>query len=85
MYLEAVDLTTRHWPDITNQVAYIATQIAKEIGMSPQNIENIAISSMLHDIGGLSLADRLATLKFNWEAEGIHEKIAASSSSLSLS
>ncbi|MBI3592669.1 MAG: HD domain-containing protein [Nitrospirae bacterium] len=54
-------------PAVTNhhlRVAIIASEIAKEIGLDRQEINDIFLASTIHDIGAFSLRDRLATLEF---------------------
>jgi len=70
-------------PLVTNhqkQVAYIALRIAEELGLSLEERTQIVLAGELHDIGFLSLKDRMAFLDFEFETEGIfnHEKIGYS-------
>ena len=70
-------------PLVTNhqkQVAYIALRIAEELGLSQEERTQIVLAGELHDIGFLSLKDRMAFLDFEFETEGIfnHEKIGYS-------
>lgn len=61
------DTTDLISPAITNhhkEVAYIALSLAKEIGLSSNRQNNILIGSALHDIGALSLRDKLDVLEF---------------------
>jgi HD-GYP domain-containing protein (c-di-GMP phosphodiesterase class II) len=51
-------------------VAYIAFGIAKELGFSHKERKNILLAGALHDLGGLSLTDRVRVLDF--EAKDPH-------------
>lgn len=46
------------------RVAIIASEIARQYGVSHNEIANIFLASTLHDIGAFSLKDRLTTLDF---------------------
>ena len=64
---EAVDLVS---PDLNNhhkQVAYIAYNIAKEMHMTDEEIQDIVLASILHDIGAFTCEDRYKVVyaKFN--------------------
>jgi len=57
-------------PKIANhhlRVAIIASEIAKEFGLSQQEISNIFLASTIHDIGAFSLKERLNIIKFEIE------------------
>ncbi|MBA1336601.1 MAG: hypothetical protein HPY66_3036 [Firmicutes bacterium] len=68
---KAIDLIS---PDVANhqlQVSYIALALGTEIAL-PSKIKNdVVIAGALHDIGALSLKNRLSTLAF--EIENPHE------------
>jgi HD-GYP domain-containing protein (c-di-GMP phosphodiesterase class II) len=62
-------------PAVTNhhmRVAIIASEIAREFGISRQEIADIFLASTLHDIGAFSLKDRLATLEFEVKTPYLH-------------
>ncbi len=62
-------------PAMTNhhmRVAIIASEIAKEFGVSRQEIVDIFLASTLHDIGAFSLKDRLTTLEFEVKNPQLH-------------
>lgn len=65
-------------PDVVNhhkQVAYIALNIAGELKLSAEQTNNIVMAAALHDIGAISLKDRLSTLCFEMEAPHRHAEL----------
>ena len=61
---EAMDLVNRALVNHHRQVCYIAYCIGKELGLKRDELRHLAIAGALHDIGGLSLEDRLGILEF---------------------
>jgi HD-GYP domain-containing protein (c-di-GMP phosphodiesterase class II) len=55
------------------RVAYIALNIALEMKLSNEEIQDIAIASMLHDIGAFSTAERLRILNVDWCEDGMDQ------------
>lgn len=53
----AIDLMDPHIADHHTIVAYIASQLANELGLPQQTKYNIVLAGLLHDIGMLSLPD----------------------------
>ncbi|SEW33272.1 HD-GYP domain-containing protein [[Clostridium] fimetarium] len=49
--------TSRH----QKKVAYLASEIAKEIGLSKEQVESIYISGLLHDIGKMGIPSEILT------------------------
>ncbi|SDK75288.1 HD-GYP domain-containing protein [Natronincola ferrireducens] len=71
----AVDLIS---PDLYNhqkQVAYIASCIGKELNLPSINTNNLIIAGLLHDVGGLTLKDRLEALAFEAQNPYRHAEI----------
>lgn len=65
---KAVDLIS---PVVANHhmhVAYIVLRMASELGLSIEEKRKLVIAGALHDVGALSLTDRLDTLQFELEA-----------------
>ncbi|HIE43217.1 MAG TPA: HD domain-containing protein [Candidatus Omnitrophica bacterium] len=61
---EAIDLIS---PEVVNhhkQVAYIAFSIGEELGLSIEEQNELVLAGVLHDIGALSLKERIETLQF---------------------
>ncbi len=71
---QAVDLVSPIIADHHRRVAHIAVSIAREMGLSPEKVRDLAIAGALHDVGGLSLAMRLDALQF--ECHNAHEHAA---------
>ncbi|CFX84627.1 HD domain [Syntrophomonas zehnderi OL-4] len=63
-FSEALDLISPVVANHHKQVAYIAFSIAQELNLPTQETMEIALAAGLHDIGALSLQERLDTLKF---------------------
>lgn len=63
----AVDLINPILHNHHKQVAYIAYHLAKEVALEEKKHNDLLIASLLHDIGGLTLEDRLSTLQFEAE------------------
>ncbi|SFH69769.1 HD domain-containing protein [Tindallia magadiensis] len=57
------------------QVAYISWHIGKEIGLSPEKMNELYAASVLHDIGGLSMKERLNLLSFELINPHLHGEI----------
>lgn len=64
---EATDLVSPALTDHHKQVAYISLCLGKELGLSPENISQLVIAGAFHDIGALSLKERLDALQFELE------------------
>ncbi|MGM0470656.1 MAG: HD-GYP domain-containing protein [Bacillota bacterium] len=61
---DAMDLVSTVVNGHHKRVAYIATTIAKEFGLSAEEQRHITIAGALHDVGAFSLQDRLNALEF---------------------
>ena len=68
----AIDLVSKELVDHHKQVAYIALRIATEMGVAPETQRDIGLAGMLHDIGALSLEERLNALKFEADDPSRH-------------
>jgi putative nucleotidyltransferase with HDIG domain len=61
---DACDLIS---PALTNhhkQVAYISYSIGKELGLDDQRLTDVTIAAAMHDIGALSLRERIDLMEF---------------------
>ncbi|MCK4258591.1 MAG: HD domain-containing protein [Halanaerobiales bacterium] len=70
----ALDLIS---PNVTNhhkRVAYIASSIAAELGMSKNEEIDLIIAGILHDIGVFSIQERLTSLDFDLQDPYTHAK-----------
>lgn len=69
---DAIDLVS---PSVVNHhklVAYIGCSIAKELNLPEEQINDITLAGAVHDVGGLSLKERLDLLAFEAENTQLH-------------
>ncbi len=71
----AMDLISPAVANHHKQVAYIAYQIANELGMPMQRRKELILAGSLHDIGALSFQDRMNSLEFELENPHKHADI----------
>lgn len=71
----AVDLISPIVANHHKQVAYISLRIGKELGLPVENISDLVIASTLHDIGALSLRERLDALQFEIDHPHEHAEV----------
>lgn len=57
------------------RVAFIAFNIGLELELDIEELNDLILSALLHDIGGLSLSDRLNALKFEIENPHFHAEV----------
>ncbi|MEW6595341.1 MAG: HD domain-containing phosphohydrolase [Thermodesulfobacteriota bacterium] len=62
---EALDLISPALVNHHRQVARIAFQLGRSAGLSRQELTDLTLAGLIHDIGGLSLASRLDVLQFD--------------------
>ena len=74
---EAVDLISPSLARHHQQVAFIAYSLAQELQLTPQAQADLYLAGALHDIGALSLQERIGTLQFEFEEGAEHERIAS--------
>jgi len=67
----AMDLVSSAVVNHHKQVAYIAFSIGAELGLPTEQQNELVLAGALHDIGALSLKDRMDTLQF--EVENPHQ------------
>lgn len=60
----ATDMISTKLNDHQRQVAYIAYNLAEELDYSEKDKNDLVIAGILHDIGGLSVQERLHVLNF---------------------
>jgi len=75
----AMDLVS---PGLVNhhyRVAYIAHSLATEMGLPPEQRSDLLLAGALHDIGALSLQERLAALAFEADYDSLdpHARLGA--------
>jgi HD-GYP domain-containing protein (c-di-GMP phosphodiesterase class II) len=61
---DAMDLVSSSLVNHHKQVAYISTSIAEEMGLGEDVQKDLILAGALHDIGALSLEERIDTLRF---------------------
>ena len=61
---EAIDLISKELNLHQQRVAYIAYKIGLELKYPAKQLNTVTIAAALHDIGALSLQERLLTLQF---------------------
>ena len=65
---EAIDLVSPVLNDHHKRVAYIAFCIAQEMNLRSNEVQDIVMASMLHDIGAFSISERLKCLSFELDS-----------------
>lgn len=61
---DAIDLASSQIASHQMRTAFIVWQIAKAASLPKERIENLFIASLFHDIGALSLEDKIKIHKF---------------------
>jgi HD-GYP domain-containing protein (c-di-GMP phosphodiesterase class II) len=69
---DAVDLVSPALVDHHKQVAYIASCIGEELGYPLDKQKDLILAGALHDIGALSLTERIDTFNFDFESGKQH-------------
>jgi HD-GYP domain-containing protein (c-di-GMP phosphodiesterase class II) len=69
---DVTDLVNPSLDDHHKRVAYIAYSLANEMGLSKKDCCEILLAGMLHDIGALSLQEKMSTLGFEAVAPHRH-------------
>jgi HD-GYP domain-containing protein (c-di-GMP phosphodiesterase class II) len=71
----AIDLATPLLAGHHKRVAYLAWNIADAMGLGESEKERIITAALIHDVGCLSLQDRLDTLEFEIRNPGYHCRV----------
>lgn len=71
----AMDLVSPRVVDHHKRVAYIASSIGAEIGLFAEDRERLLMAGLLHDIGAISLKDRIESLQFELEHPHAHAEL----------
>ncbi|NLW17453.1 MAG: HD domain-containing protein [Firmicutes bacterium] len=66
------DLVSPVVADHQKRVAYLATRLAAAVGLSKEEQRRVFAAGALHDIGALSLSDRLSALDFETQHTALH-------------
>jgi putative nucleotidyltransferase with HDIG domain len=77
-FSDAMDLISPAIVDHHKRVAYIAFRIANEMGMPVKLQSDLLLAGALHDIGALSLKERLDNLDFETDNPHGHAKVGYS-------
>lgn len=64
---EAVDLVSPLVADHHRRTAQVAFGLAGQMGLPEKDIQDVVMAAALHDVGGLSLQDRLGALDFEFQ------------------
>lgn len=75
---EALDLVSPIVANHHKRVAYIAGAIAKKLGLSETIKRQLILAGAVHDIGGLTVEERLTALRFEDELAREHAEIGYS-------
>jgi len=67
----AIDLVSPALANHHNRVAYIASSVASELGLPMEEQRDLMLAGALHDVGALSLKDRLEAMTFECSWDGI--------------
>ena len=59
MLANAIDAKDPYTRGHSERVAYYSTIVAKELGMSPAEIENVHLAGLIHDVGKIGIEDRI--------------------------
>lgn len=71
------DLVSPVLADHQRRVAYLAVRLAAAVGLSKQEQAKVFAAGALHDIGALSLSDRLSALDFEIKHTALHAQVGA--------
>jgi HD-GYP domain-containing protein (c-di-GMP phosphodiesterase class II) len=69
---KTIDLISPHIANHHRLVAYISYCLGTQLGLSPHEQMELEIAGSLHDIGGLTLSERLAPLEFEYKNSNLH-------------
>ena len=67
---EAVDLVSRNLSNHHKKVAYLAYSIAQKMKLPSNDIQDIILASLLHDIGAFTLEERIKLSSFESSEDG---------------
>ena len=70
---KAVDLVSPVLYSHHEKVAYVSCRIAQEMQLPAHEIQDIALASMLHDIGAFSIGERIKAHVFDYPEGELHE------------
>lgn len=71
----AFDLMNPVLVDHHKRVAFIASGIGKTLGLSGEDVGDLVLAGLLHDVGAFSLSDRLELQRFEEHSPGNHAEV----------
>jgi HD-GYP domain-containing protein (c-di-GMP phosphodiesterase class II) len=74
-FSSALDLVYPAMTDHHKRVAYIASSIAAEMGMSRREESDLLVAGAFHDSGALTLKEKIDMLRFELEAPHLHAEL----------
>ena len=74
---DSLDLVHPCAVDHQQRVAYIALRLAQAIGCDPSEQAELMYAAVLHDIGVLSVEEKIETMKVEIEEQGSHMELGA--------
>lgn len=72
---DAVDLVSPLLANHHLQTAYIAQELAIELGLPWEEQNQLIFAGLLHDCGALSLQEKLNAAQFHWEGQNRHGEV----------
>ena len=73
----ALDMIDFELIDHHNRVCYIATKLATHLRFSPEEINDIYMAALMHDIGAIVFSDRLKLNNFEVKKAHLHGELGA--------
>jgi len=73
----ALDLIDIELIDHHNRVCYIATKLATHLRFLPEEIDEIYMAALMHDIGAIIFSDRLGLINFEVKKAHLHGELGA--------
>ena len=75
---DACDLVSPSLVNHHKQVAYMASRIGAELGLDNDKQKDLVLAGAMHDIGALSLNERIETLAFETSQTKVHSELGYS-------
>ena len=75
---DAMDFVSPALVDHHKQVAYIATRLGMELGLDGERQKDLFLAGAFHDMGALSLQERIGALQFELENAEHHAELGCS-------
>lgn len=75
---DAVDMISRQVASHHRRVAFIAHSLAAQMGLTEKTANDLLMAGLVHDVGALTLRERLGTLRFEESAGDPHSELGFS-------